>query len=405
MVESMDGIVDMKPSQTNVLISVLVAVYNIEDYIEDCLKSICSQTYSNLEIIVVDDGSTDRSGEICDSFATSDKRVVVYHKSNGGLVSARKHAIDNAHGEYLLQVDGDDSIEADMISKMLVRALETGADVVQCGFECSDGRRYEYSDFTSTLIDENRKSIVEKWLMGTPVYDSQGVTKLCTRDLMKSSYDRVPDECSYSEDWVFFVELLKRATIITSMSECFYMYRIRIGSLSNLSKFDIKYLIDNDRMMNLLYIRIHEMFPMVDENILDEWYLKRRCDTLRFAMKTKYHRDIYRYETDLNAVCRGKSVVIYGAGKIGKDIVSDLSKYEDIRIASWVDKNAGNISVAYRKVDKPEVIGKLEYDYIIIAIADEKRAEAIASEIVDVYRVPLGKVVWRYHRKYGMISL
>ena len=170
--------------------------------------------------------------------------------------------------------------------------------------------------------------------------------------------------------------------------------RIIMGNLSSKLK-----LLFKEHWLQMKFLNVFASY------LPDEWYLKRRCDTLRFAMKTKYHRDIYRYETDLNAVCRGKSVVIYGAGKIGKDIVSDLSKYEDIRIASWVDKNAGNISVAYRKVDKPEVIGKLEYDYIIIAIADEKRAEAIASEIVDVYRVPLGKVVWRYHRKYGMISL
>ena len=93
------------------LVSVVVPVYNIKDYIEKCLKSIVSQSYDNLEIVVVDDGSTDESGKLCDEFAKKDKRVRVFHKKNGGLSDARNFGIKKSQGEIVALVDGDDYVE------------------------------------------------------------------------------------------------------------------------------------------------------------------------------------------------------------------------------------------------------------------------------------------------------
>ena len=98
----------------NFLISVIVPVYNIEKYIERCVRSICVQTYKNLEILLVDDGSTDGSGEICERLAKEDERIRVFHKENGGSSSARNLGIREAKGEYLGFIDSDDYIEPDM---------------------------------------------------------------------------------------------------------------------------------------------------------------------------------------------------------------------------------------------------------------------------------------------------
>lgn len=115
------------------MISVIVPVYNVEPYLEKCLDSIIGQTYKDLEILVIDDGSTDRSGEICDNYAQKDKRIKVFHTENQGLSTARNLGLDHAKGEYIGFVDSDDWIEPDMYACLLKNAEQTSADIAECG--------------------------------------------------------------------------------------------------------------------------------------------------------------------------------------------------------------------------------------------------------------------------------
>lgn len=117
------------------LISVIVPIFNIKEYVEKCIKSIVGQTYTNLEIILVDDGSTDGSGEICDQFALQDDRITVFHKTNGGLSDARNYALDRVNGDLIAFVDGDDWIHPEMYEIMHSIMKEKNADIVTCGFE------------------------------------------------------------------------------------------------------------------------------------------------------------------------------------------------------------------------------------------------------------------------------
>ena len=114
------------------LVSIIVPVYNVEQYLRRCIESILSQTYHNFELILVDDGSTDSSGAICDEYALADERIHVIHKPNGGVSSARNAGIDTAKGEYILFVDSDDRVEPQHISNMIPSADE---DLVRAGFK------------------------------------------------------------------------------------------------------------------------------------------------------------------------------------------------------------------------------------------------------------------------------
>ncbi len=118
--------------KSNELVSVIVPIYNVEKYLKKCLDSIIKQTYTNLEIILIDDGSSDRCGEICDIYAQKDSRILVIHKENGGVSEARNKGIDRSIGRYIVFVDADDYIEEDMIEKLYCAVLKYDADIACC---------------------------------------------------------------------------------------------------------------------------------------------------------------------------------------------------------------------------------------------------------------------------------
>ena len=110
-------------------VSVIVPVYNVRDYLEECINSIVSQTYKKLEIILIDDGSTDGSSDICDKYAVEDRRIKVIHKENGGLSDARNCGLDNMTGDFVLFVDGDDAIKKDMIEVLIGLIYQSESDI------------------------------------------------------------------------------------------------------------------------------------------------------------------------------------------------------------------------------------------------------------------------------------
>ena len=126
------------------LVSIIVPVYNLEKYIEKCVRSLLQQTYTNVEIILVDDGSRDESGEICDRLASEDSRIKVIHKENGGLSSARNCGIENATGEYIMFVDGDDFISELMVEKLYVALKDNCADISVCCFKNIYEKQYRF---------------------------------------------------------------------------------------------------------------------------------------------------------------------------------------------------------------------------------------------------------------------
>ena len=156
------------------LISIIVPVYNIEQYIEQCVLSIRNQTYKNIEIILIDDGSTDGSGNICDKLAEGDQRIKVIHKKNGGLATARKDGVNSAKGKYIGFVDGDDWIEPNMYESLYNFAIENDAQMVtSAGYREYPGVRgknilrdglpqglYDMTDADNLLI----KNILFEWI-------------------------------------------------------------------------------------------------------------------------------------------------------------------------------------------------------------------------------------------------
>ncbi len=158
---------DWKVIMETSLISIIVPVYNVEKYIRECLDSILAQSISSFELILVDDGSKDSSGEICEEYASRDKRVKVIHKENGGLSSARNAGMEIAKGEYVCFVDSDDGIKTDYLEKLYGAIASCGADLAFCDIEAT--RLGELTEETKALVKENAfleisDSDVKSWL-------------------------------------------------------------------------------------------------------------------------------------------------------------------------------------------------------------------------------------------------
>ena len=206
-------------------ITIIVAVYNTEKYLHKCVQSIVNQTYQNLEIFLVDDGSTDSSTDICDEFANIDKRIKVIHKTNEGQGSARNLALEAATGEWIGFVDSDDWIVADMYEFLLAKALAENADIVECGWKkvSVDGSVAFTTPSESRIIDR------EKAIHGLVYGGVEGVnTSVCNKFFRKSCIAniRFPQVRAYEDD-EFIHKVIWNAGNISINGEAKYNYLSR----------------------------------------------------------------------------------------------------------------------------------------------------------------------------------
>ena len=210
------------------LISVVIPVFNIEEYLERCVSSVCEQTYTNLEILLVDDGSTDNSGRICDSLAKKDKRIKVFHKSNGGSSSARNLGISKACGEFVGFVDSDDYISPNMY-ELLYQAIQTyEADIAQAGRDEIDA---EGNALPNICEPPGQAEFVEAADFLKELLMHRGDCSFCTK-LVKRRLFQVAEfpVGELNEDFKLLVQLLTQVKGIVSLPEQTYHVFYRIGS-------------------------------------------------------------------------------------------------------------------------------------------------------------------------------
>lgn len=215
------------------LVSVIVPVYNVENYIEKCLDSIINQTYENLEIIVVNDGSGDHSYEICKKYE-NDKRVQLYSKENGGLSSARNYGIEKASGKYIMFVDSDDYLARDMVEYMLNMLNKENCEISICN------RIYKYEDNTEYLRfkDNNQIKIMDneqgmRMLLSFKYFDMAAWAKLYERTL----FDNIKfPEGKLCEDYYIMYKLFLGSRRICYSSKPLYFYMQRAGSITKKNK-------------------------------------------------------------------------------------------------------------------------------------------------------------------------
>ncbi len=285
-----------------ITVSIVVPVYNVREYLPRCLSSIQGQTYQSLDIILVDDGSTDGSEVICDELAEQDNRVQVIHKPNGGLGSARNAGIAQAKGLYIGFVDSDDWIEPEMIQNMMEQMMRTDAQITACNICRVDesGRKTYYNDhYEERLTYTTEQALTE--LPKNERLSNSMCNKLFHRDILSGL--RINESMHY-EDNPFTPQCIARAERIAYTGEPYYNYYERSGSISR-SNFSLK---EFDRVladrMRLDYY--HNNFPECEDSAaiayigsgLKVYYNSRKTKEAtqkRASLKKELRRAIKRY--------------------------------------------------------------------------------------------------------------
>ena len=206
-------------------VSIIVPVYKVEDYIRECIDSILAQTYPYFELILVDDGSPDNCGRICDDYAKGDNRIKVVHKVNGGISSARNAGLEVAKGEWIMHVDGDDWIEPDMIESLIEAAQITGADMVIGDF-VKYGPSAGYNKLPTWGSDKKKSMSNYLAYTMTTIWGSIARRSLYADHSLKS-----PEGISYCEDFHLIVRLCHFANKLVNVHRPFYHYRYRPTSI------------------------------------------------------------------------------------------------------------------------------------------------------------------------------
>lgn len=365
-----------------ILISVVIPAYNEEKYISECIDSVIHQTYRNIEIIIIDDGSTDSTPSICDKYAKLDNRITVVHKKNAGLVAARKDGVYRANGDFLAFVDADDWIDDNCLSVLMEKQIEFDSDLVASSF---------FKQFGNEKIVENN-------IVDTGFYDKQGLEnniypcmlasedffstgikgtlcgKIFRTKILVELYRDMPNSIRNGEDVAIVYPYLLSINSAYVMNTAFYHYRQLVETMSQRKSNQ------SDEISNqLLFDRLRRMVSKYNGN----YSLKRQVCWFWAQFLLQHEIDKFDINNEF-LVCFGrglkcKKIAVYGAGRFGKQVYYYLNECcEDL---IWVDKKS-----EYYKSQKLPVfsIDKLltsDIDTIIISVIDERLSRKIRESL------------------------
>lgn len=323
------------------LVSVIVPVYKVEQVVKNCIESILNQTFTNFELILVDDGSPDNSGKICDEYAQKDDRVIVIHKENGGVSSARNVGIDKAKGKYICFVDSDDYVSKDYLKTLIDVEENNNADNIWCYFKSVD-KYSEKIDCKEVSSEPNIEkytvkdimTLHEKWL------DAGPVCKLYISDIIKENNLKFDESLSLGEDLIFnFVYLdYTNKNIIVINNELYFYLQNNENSLSK------KY-----------YQDMFEIYKKIN-SVMYQYLNKWNCDKSQFG---KYYNScFFKYEVVLKNTFSNQN---------------NVSDKEKIKINNKILKSKEFTMAINNMSYKPNILYKIAYlckNYRIVKIIE-----------------------------------
>lgn len=378
-------------------LSVIVPVYNAEKYLEKCLDSILRQTCMPEKIILIDDGSTDRSNEICDKYGKKYDDILIIHQKNQGVTASRKNGIKHVQTEYVTFIDSDDWIDVDLFEQMFINTHSGDADIVITGFI------YEFKDHqrkTKAGIPEgiySREEFHRCFLSGY-IYDYQeqkyGITpslwaKLFRTSVLEQEFCEIDTNLTLGEDGAIVYPLLAKTAQISVSGYCGYHYRNH--EMSRMAKINIMDFQQVELLQKYLYRRFENLGLLemgrqqIDFFLLGS--LKRLVNAI-YGIEISETGIIFPYFD----IPTNSQIVVYGAGKVGMAYMRELILYKQYSVVLWVDRNRRDYCYGYKIVEPREILG-IDYDFVLIAIADADVSEKIKNDLTYMGVSP-EKIIW-----------
>lgn len=378
------------------LISVIVPIYRVETYLEQCIQSIRNQTYRNLEIILVDDGSDDQCPQICDRHALEDKRVKVIHKVNGGLDSARKAGMLEASGKYIGYVDGDDWIEPEMYARLLLYMNQYQVEIVESGvidsYVNTSKKRVPCIE-EGCYIGKSFTDKVEGKLLYSGAFFEHGmapylVTKLFLKERI-TKYQMMEGLTNViHDDTMVSLPCIAESKKIFVSHECYYHYRVRRDSLKRECR--------KDEVENLIscysdfYARFSGTLLSTEKDRQIKYYVM-----YWLLYKAPYIFDQmndHNFLIPFGGLNRKAKIVLYGAGAAGIHLENYIQSVKDTNLVCWADRNYEELQEVMGVVDPKEIL-RYEYDYVVIAIMRESAVKSAKRDLIAL-GIPEDKILW-----------
>lgn len=367
------------------ILSVVIPVYNVENYLPQCIESILNQTFREIEIILVDDGSTDRSAAICDEYAEADPRVKVFHQKNTGLVGARKKGVELSSSTYITFVDSDDFIEKESYNRAF-DSMKEGIDVICFGitryYENGKAPKADHSLFDekiykkTDMLQEIVPYMIWNEKRGSFGLDPSLCIKIIKRELLTKSYKLLKEQnFYYAEDSAVIFPVIYMANSMEVKYDSYYYHRRRKDETCR------PYFQDKDffKKLYIVYNHLNDFFydnPALIKQI--EQFFMYSVNLRKRAYGEDYEKIEHLFPFD--KIEKGRRIVLYGAGKLGKTYYHQLRQISYCEVVLWVDKN-------YQKfknygISSIEEINKVTYDKIVVAIESADVAQAVQAYLI-----------------------
>lgn len=373
-------------------ISVIVPVYNEIKYLEACVSSICGQSYQNLEIILVDDGSDAPCYELCDTLSQRDSRIKVIHKENGGSLSARKKGIEEASGTYVAFVDSDDWIEAELYTKIAEMIIKYEPDMITAS---NYYRNYE-NGFSMSAHDNKRagfwkrsqfeESVFPFFIKTNDFFDTEFPISmwayLFKTDFAHAIVQKIGENIKTSEDYTFLVLAFLHADSFAAVSYRGHHYRSNVNSKTHTLK-------NMKKLLCPVYQTIDNAIERSEFGSTTKEILKKKNRLHMYhALMLKDYQEVVKVTSDFlfpyRKVRKGSQILIYGAGKLGKQIYGAVNSTGNYKIVAMADKSwksHGNVDF---DVIAPEDILSFHFDFIIIAISYANVKNQVKKDLIEM---------------------
>ena len=380
------------------LLSVIIPVYNTEKYLPRCLDSVINQTLREIEILCVDDGSTDSSPSVLQDYARRDPRIRVIRKENGGLVSARKAGIQEAKGTYIGYVDSDDWIEPEMYEKLYERAVRDQADMVSSGYFFQGNYiTTHYDGVPEGLYGPDKMDFLrENGIYNIKTTDVGIRGSLCCKIFLTETFRKVqmdiPEEISMSEDKLCIISCLLGCNRVTVWKKAFYHYMIHQESMVHTP--DTRYLLKvNEVYQYMIKLYAHPLFTknmrLQAELYITELLYKGINSRLGFQHENLFWIDPYW----LREIPSGAKVALYGGGELGHVYERQLKSREDLSFVGCMDFDWERFRKDAMTTVSPEELPPAEYDVVVITIKNAAKACEVKRQLEET-GVPEHKIRW-----------